>query len=127
MAAPRIVAHCWTVATNDPYYRARAKLSAAVIVLATGEGDVRWRLHGAYLHLVGAMTSDLPAEIRKRLLRLQQRLTSKKPKHPGVGRLSATLYRMRLKTGVALAKEIVSIEFDLRIRGRGSEEDARNA
>src|SRR5262245_38274354 len=100
--------------TTDPYIRARAKLSAAVIKLATGEGDVRWRLQSAYLDLVGTLASELPADLRKRLLRVQQRLTAKKSKYPWVAALPATLQRMRLKTGAGLAKEIISIEFDLR-------------
>ncbi len=105
-------------ASPPRYSRGRAKLAAAVEVLATGEVDVRWRLHGAYLHLVGAVGSNLPTDIRTRLDSILQRLTARKHrKFPElVGRLSATLLGMRTKTGAAIAKEIVSLEADLRLR-----------
>jgi hypothetical protein len=105
-------------ASPPSYVRGRAKLAAAVEVLATGGGDVRWRLHGAYLHLVGAVGSNLPTDIRTRLESILKKLTARKHrKSPElVGRLSATLNGMRIKTGAAIAKEIVSLEADLRLR-----------
>ena len=82
------------------------------------QGDVRTRLFGAHFHLVGALASELPDDIRARIEGVLQKLTARKhPRSPElVGPLSATLHRMRTKTGAAIAREIVSLEFELRLR-----------
>ena len=99
---------------------ALGKLSQAVWVLATRPGDVRSRLRDAYLSLTGASSGDLPDDLRADYEWVFNQLGKYEPseteKRLGLGRLDATLNRIRNSTGVKIAERIAMIELELRTR-----------
>ena len=96
------------------------KFSQAVWVLATGPGDVRSRLHEAYISLAGASASDLPDDLRADFKWVTDQLGRYEPtdvqRRRGWGSLDATLTKIKNKTGVKIAERIVAIELELRRR-----------
>ena len=96
---------------GDPHY-ALGKLSQAVTILATGEGDVRSRLRGAYGELGCILQGDLPPPFEERLEWIRAQLTKRGPAY-GQDELTATLYRMRNRTGSRIAARLVSLEAEV--------------
>jgi hypothetical protein len=96
---------------EDPQY-ALGKLSQAVTILATGEGDVRSRLRRAYGELGCILSGDLPPQFEAQLEWIRAQLTKRGPA-PGQDELTATLYRMRNRTGSKIAARLVSLEAEV--------------
>lgn len=90
------------------------KLTEAVYFLATGPGDVRSRLVDVYLMLHTARNAKLPpqmvAEIEAILSQLTvRRETINRRGEIELGRLDATLQRMKNATGAKIAKRVVAL------------------
>jgi hypothetical protein len=96
---------------EDPQY-ALGKLSQAVTILATGEGDVRSRLRRAYGELGCILPGDLPPPFEEQLEWIRAQLTKRGPSY-GQDELTHTLYRMRNRTGSKIAARLVSLEAEL--------------
>ncbi len=97
--------------TGERSSYALEKFSSAVRALATGPGDVRSRLLGAYLifHTVGR--EDLPSSLRRDFQWIVRMLTRREPRWKDGGRLQAPLARMQNRTGARIARKIVDIEY----------------
>jgi hypothetical protein len=100
---------------GDPLY-ALEKFAVAVHTLATGPGDVRSRLHDAFLAFHPVGEADLPADLREDYRLVRERLSRHDARHRREGRLAGTLGRMQNRTGVTLAERIVYIHDRLRER-----------
>jgi len=93
------------------YGYAREKLLNAINVLATGRGDVRARLHGAYLHAHTLRPENFPEELWPDWKHVCDNLAKCGPiyNHKGeveVGAIEHTLRRIKNKTGARLADKI---------------------
>lgn len=98
---------------------AQEKFSSAVRVLATGPGDVRSRLFGAYLHFHTVRPEDLPGNLRRNFRWIIRILTRREPRYivKGMiidGKVKASLAQMQNRTGAKIAERIVKIEEALR-------------
>lgn len=87
---------------------ATERLLLAVEALATGAGDVRSRLRSAFYSIMPLRPDDLPAQVRADFEWVMRELTKREPTGRE-GRLNATLYRMRNRTGVRIAQRIVVV------------------
>ena len=86
------------------------KLSDAIIILATGPGDVRSRLYSILPKILILSPFSLPAELKKELNWIQDKLTEKNKTQYGYDR-GRTLRRMRNNTGSKIAERIVDLQF----------------
>jgi len=92
------------------------KLSDAIIQLAVGEGDVRSRLHDAYMCFHTLKTNDFPEHLQTEWDWIIKSLTKEEHTldHKGEvlhGRLRNTLWKMRNKTGRKIAMKIVMLYY----------------
>ena len=99
-------------ASGDPHY-ALAKLDQAIYELAIGPGDIRQRLHDAFIVFAPVSPNDFPSALRPKFAGIRTSLTKKEP-WGEEGRLNATLRGMKRATGVQIAKRIVALEAQLR-------------
>ena len=89
------------------------KLELAILLLATGQGDVRSRLNTAYIRELHVLREeDFPEPLRLQWIWIKRKLTSASPLRDEngsvtVGSLHRTLKRMRNSTGSEIAKRII--------------------
>jgi hypothetical protein len=98
---------CFRLTQNLSY--AYEKLSQAVFLLATGEGDVRSRLRAAYLEFSAVLPDSLPENLQEDFEWIRSELTKRDARFPGDGKLDATLFRMQNRTGKKIAERIFEL------------------
>ena len=105
-----------------PYYYALEKLSHAVRILATGEGDVRSRLMSAYEEFHTLREDHFPLELRVDYAWVLNELTKRKPQSAmdmrewvTDGVVAANLRRMINRTGSRIAEKICDLEYRVRV------------
>lgn len=94
------------------------KLSVAVHALAVGPGDVRRRLHTAFMALFPVMVNDFPSHLQPDWEWIMKQLTRYDPVlwHDGkvlMGSVGNTLHHIRNSTGPKIAGRIVKLRDDL--------------
>jgi hypothetical protein len=95
------------------------KLELAILLLATGTGDIRSRLKIAYeseLHII--QEEDFPEQLRPQWIWIKEKLTSVPPLRDDdgsitVGSLHRTVKRMRNSTGSKIAKRVIALRDEL--------------
>ena len=99
---------------SAPLY-ALEKFRSAVELLVTSPGDVRSRLLVAFEELMPVRAADLPEHLRPDFEWIKESLTHRQPEGSGkyIGRLGATVGRMRNKTGVKIAQRIYDVQLRL--------------
>ncbi|PTL36452.1 hypothetical protein CLG94_03585 [Candidatus Methylomirabilis limnetica] len=92
------------------------KLDLAILLLATGRGDVRSRLLNAFhAELAVVQDSDFPDNLRPDWLWIKQCLTRKGPRvrEDGtvlMGAVQNTLYTMHNKTGSRISERLIDLK-----------------
>ena len=91
------------------------KFYLAVRALATGSGDVRSRLRGAYLHFHTVQPEDVPGNVRRDFRWIKRMLTKRQPRYVLKGEIidgsvEVSLAQMQNRTGSKIARKIVRIE-----------------
>lgn len=118
---------------NDKYSYAFEKFSSAIYILATGSGDIKIRLHDAFLGPLLMITPEhLPRHLREDFISIKRIINKYKEKWPGQleelknyekefpnfkekhpefypNLIEATCRRIRKKTGVEIARRIFKI------------------
>ena len=100
--------------SGSPVY-ALEKFSVVVRGMATGPGDVRSRLEGAFVTFHTIRAEDLPPSLRRRFRSVVRALTRREARREGEGKLHASLAQMQNRTGAAIARKIVEIDEGLRL------------
>jgi len=105
-----------------PYNYALEKLSNAVRILATGEGDVRSRLWPAYLEFHTLQVKDFPPDQQADYDWIMKELTKRKPRDQlerlewaNDGSVPANLRRMINRTGSRIARKICDLEYHVQL------------
>ena len=100
----------------NPYGYAHEKLSSAVRILATGEGEVRSRLWHAFLEFHTLQASNFPPSLQDDYNGIVNALTKRKPKNDvdqrewaTDGDVKANLRRMINRTGSQIAEKICDL------------------
>lgn len=101
-----------------PYLYAHEKLTTAVRILATGEGDVRSRLLPAFYEFQTLQARDLPQELQEDYAWVIKELTKREPKTQWDfsewntdGSVQFNLRRMKNQTGRQIAKRICDLQY----------------
>jgi hypothetical protein len=106
------------IEVNSNYFYAYEKFSNALRSLAVGPGDVRRRLHSAYLNFHLVRTKHLPEQLQDDFAWVMHQLTKFGPKigrdgHLLRGSVDETLSRIRNSTGTKIAERIQHIYLEL--------------
>jgi hypothetical protein len=79
-----------------------------------GTGEVRERLHNAYIsHLVAVSPDDFPEPLRDQYQSIHEALTWQPPEHRGQGKLRPTINSMSEEEAVMLGQRLVSLFWDM--------------
>lgn len=105
-----------------PYNYALEKLSNAVRILATGEGDVRSRLWPAFLEFHTLQVKDFPLPLQADFDLILKELTKREPQDQldrlewaTEGSVQANLRRMINRTGSRIARKICDLQFHVEL------------
>jgi len=88
---------------------AYTNFSEAVDIMATHSGNIKKRLHSAYIQFSPVTEKDFPEELKADYKWVIEKLTKKDPVFDE-GRVKATLYGMHTKTAVKIAEKIVFLK-----------------
>jgi hypothetical protein len=102
---------------GDPAH-AYGKLSIAIDTLTVGAGDIRERLHDAFVDFHAITAEDFPENLRADYNWIVTRLTRFGPRlghrnETWRGAVESTMRRVQRKTGVEIAKRVVKLREDL--------------
>ena len=109
---------------GDPSY-AYGKLSIAIDTLAVGPGDIRERLHDAFVDFDAITAEDFPEKLREDYNWIVTHLTRFGPRLGASseicrGAIESTMSRVQRRTGVKIAKRVLKLRHDLATHlGRG--------
>ncbi|MBC8312475.1 MAG: hypothetical protein H8E72_09215 [Candidatus Marinimicrobia bacterium] len=81
----------------------------AVDRMAAHSGNIRERLHVAFIIFSSVKEDDFPDELKPDYCWIKEKLTKKEPIFHE-GRVKATLYGMRTKTAIKIANRIVYLK-----------------
>lgn len=98
---------------------AHEKFSLAVEGMATSAESIQMRVANAWSHnLIHVTGANLPADSAKRLKALGERLTRVQPTMEGEGTILATARQMSDEEAVQIAKEIVSLAYQVEVASK---------